>query len=172
MNPILQAARRSRVVDLVLFGLIVLALLVVVAILPEPVVTHLEGRARAIDGDSLVLEGSEIRLQGIDAPEARQSCTKNGAAWSCGREAARQLARLMRSGSVRCEAYDRDQHNRLLATCWVGDVEINRRLVEQGWAVSFGRYHAAEREAQNAKRGLWAGEFDRPRDWRAEHMGN
>jgi len=78
----------------------------------------------------------------------------------------------MRGSSIRCKAYDRDQHSRWLATCWVGDVEINRRLVEQGWAVSFGRYHAAERDAQKAKRGLWAGEFDRPSDWRAEHMGN
>jgi endonuclease YncB( thermonuclease family) len=172
MNPILRAARRSRVIDMALFGLIVLALLVVVAILPKPVATTLEGRARPIDGDSLVLEGSELRLQGIDAPEARQSCTRNGAAWSCGREAARYLARLMRGSSVRCDAYDKDQHSRWLATCWVGDVEINRRLVEQGWAVSFGRYHAAERDAQKARRGLWAGEFDRPSDWRAEHMGN
>ena len=144
----------------------------VVAILPEPVATTLEGRARAIDGDSLMLAGSEIRLQGIDAPEARQSCTKAGVAWDCGRQAARQLAGMMRNGRSRCEAYDRDKHGRLLAICWVGEVEINRWLVEQGWAVSFGRYHAAERDARKARLGLWAGEFEQPRDWRAQHMGN
>jgi len=172
MKAILQAARRSRLIDLILFGFITLALLAVVAVLPEPLVTRLEGRIRTIDGDSLMLAESEIRLQGIDAPEARQSCTKNGVAWDCGRQAARQLARMVAGRRARCEAWDRDQHGRLLAICWVGEVEINRRLVEQGWAVSFGRYQAAERDARKARAGLWAGEFEQPSDWRAEHKRN
>lgn len=33
------------------------------------------GYPRIVDGDTVVLNGKNIRLQGIDAPETRQTCT-------------------------------------------------------------------------------------------------
>jgi len=42
-------------------------------------------------------------------------------------------------------------------------------LVRQGWAVAFGNsplYASAEAEARKAKRGIWAGTFERPSQWR------
>ena len=50
----------------------------------------------------------------------------------------------------------------------MGEVELNRWLVEEGWAVSFGGYQGAERTARTARKGVWAGEFLRPADWRAD----
>lgn len=48
-----------------------------------------QGVASVIDGDTLEIHGSRIRLHGIDAPESRQACTEsNGAAWRCGQAAA------------------------------------------------------------------------------------
>jgi endonuclease YncB( thermonuclease family) len=32
------------------------------------------GYPRIVDGDTVVLNGKNIRLQGIDAPETRQTC--------------------------------------------------------------------------------------------------
>jgi endonuclease YncB( thermonuclease family) len=34
---------------------------------------------------------------------------------------------------------------------------------------SRGRYASAEREARQARRGLWAGSFEQPAEWRRAH---
>jgi hypothetical protein len=39
-------------------------------------------------------------------------------------------------------------------------------MVEAGWALAYGGYDAAQANARNARKGIWAGEFERPRDWR------
>src|SRR5918992_4757425 len=52
-------------------------------------VTVTPGAVDIIDGDSFRRSKDEIRLNGIDAPEYRQSChDKAGRDWDCGREAA------------------------------------------------------------------------------------
>lgn len=130
-----------------------------------------QGKMRAIDGDSFHLGADEIRLVGIDAPEGRQTCEKDGRSWACGEEAKRRLVTLVGGREIKCDVEDRDKHGRLLAVCRVGEVDINRWMVEQGWAVSYGRYLDAERAAERARRGIWAGRFERPRDWRDRNMG-
>ena len=167
MTRLIRRARRNRLVDFVLFALIVLALLAVVALLPEPELRQASGRARVIDGDSLALDGIEVRLKGIDAPELAQTCMRSGRAWPCGREAAERLRGLLRGRTVVCAGARRDGHGRLLAVCRIGESEINRRMVEIGWAVSSDDYAGAERRARAAGRGIWAGPFERPADWRA-----
>ena len=50
------------------------------------------GDAEVKDGDTLSLGARDIRLFGIDAPEARQMCARaDGTPWACGR-AARSVA--------------------------------------------------------------------------------
>ena len=68
----------------------------------------LVGSATAIDGDSLSMGDTEIRLFGIDAPEARQTCTRDGAAWNCGLDAAALLANLVEGKSLTCQQRDTD----------------------------------------------------------------
>lgn len=128
------------------------------------------GNAAVIDGDSLRLQGREIRLFGIDAPEIRQTCTsgKDKQEFNCGKKAAMHLKSLTKQGNVKCEGSDLDKFDRLLAICSVGDVEINRKMVSDGWAVAFGAYYAEESEADRAQRGLWKGEFQSPSQWRRD----
>ena len=45
------------------------------------------GKVRIIDGDTLEVGGKRVRLFGIDAPEAKQTCTVDGKEWRCGEEA-------------------------------------------------------------------------------------
>ena len=169
LKRLFDITRMSRRADLLLFALIVVGLLGALALLPARHTDEPSGRGHAIDGDSIEVDGVEIRLQGIDAPEAEQMCTRAGRSWACGREAARRLRQKLRAGPVRCEGSEDDQHDRLLARCWQGKTDLNRWLVEQGWAVSFGGYQGAERQARRNKRGIWAGEFQRPVEWREDN---
>lgn len=160
--------RRGRRHEILILGGLVVLLLVINVILPEPEPREVEGRARVIDGDSLIVDGVEIRLKGIDAPEVDQTCEREGSPWSCGKEAVRRLRFFVRAAVVTCSGRSYDKHGRLLAVCKIGDRNVNRWLVDEGWAVSFGDYQAAESKARRERRGVWSGPFKRPADWRAE----
>jgi endonuclease YncB( thermonuclease family) len=127
----------------------------------------LSGQARIIDGDSLMVQGREIRLQSIDAPEFNQVCQRSGRDYSCGRESRDFLERAVRGRDIACNGSEEDRYRRLLAICMVGDEEVNALMVKAGWAVSYGGYLEEEAAAARAGAGLWAGTFDRPREWRA-----
>jgi endonuclease YncB( thermonuclease family) len=130
----------------------------------------LAGAAEAIDGDSLRLLGEELRLEGIDAPEYRQSCRdRTGGEVACGRQARRALAAMLALGNVSCTVSRADRYGRGLARCRQGDAEINAAMVRQGNAVSYGAYQAEEAEAKAAGRGIWALSFERPEAWRKSH---
>ena len=64
----------------------------------------LVGTASVIDGDTIELHGKRIRLDGIDAPEGRQSCVRNGARLPCGRHAALHLSDRIGRRPVSCDA--------------------------------------------------------------------
>lgn len=107
-----------------------------------------------------------IRLVGIDAPEFGQPF---------GRQAARGLASKVAGRMVRIEDRGIDQHGRLLGRIHVDGRDINREMIADGWAWTFGYAAdeedlAAEAEARRRRSGLWA---DRqptpPAEWRAQH---
>lgn len=167
-----RPSRRRRSADLALALAVLGAVALAAAYLPGlgPART-LEGAARVADGDSLVLGSERIRLQGIDAPELAQLCARGGGDYPCGREARDALLRLVAGRAVSCESRQRDRYDRVLARCRAGPLDLNRAMVEAGWAVSYGDYRDAEDAARRAGKGLWAGSFDRPQDWRRVHGG-
>lgn len=123
------------------------------------------------DGDTITLGVERIRLRGIDAPEYDQTCRKAGGDYACGRRARDQLKALVAGKRVTCEGWERDRYGRLLAVCSADGRDLNGALVEAGWAVSYGGYEAEEDAARRQGAGLWAGSFERPRDWRDTHGG-
>ena len=124
-----------------------------------------EGRAVAVDGDSLLIDGERLRLEGIDAPELDQTCSRGGTVWACGREARRALRKLVASGVV-CQTSRVDRYDRWLARCTAGGQYVAERMVLIGLAVDYGRFHAEASDAQRRGVGMWAGQFDDPQDWR------
>lgn len=132
-------------------------------------VENVQGRVEVVDGDSLRMAGDDIRLSGIDAPELHQTCFRGAAEEPCGRAARAALLELVGRAPVTCAVSGRDRYDRKLAVCKAGEVEINRAMVRAGQAVAYGDYESEEDEARRARRGVWAGRFERPADWRARH---
>ncbi|MDA7946051.1 MAG: thermonuclease family protein [Hyphomicrobiaceae bacterium] len=166
MGFLLRRTRSSKLLDFLAFSVIIVAMLGLLWLLPEPVSESVAGAPRVIDGDSLRVHGRNIRLLGIDAVERDQTCRRNGAEWPCGAEAARALRNRLQGKLVTCSGNEHDKHDRLLAICRIGKDDINRWLVRQGWAVSYGRYMTDEDAAKRARRGIWSGTFVAPLDWR------
>jgi endonuclease YncB( thermonuclease family) len=131
----------------------------------------LSGRYTINDGDSLEYKGERLRLRGIDAPELSQTCNdKFGMQYECGREAKRALQKLIGSSDMSCNLTSTDRYNRKLAYCTIEGLDINKEMVRLGWAVAYtdhvSTYTLAEREARNERRGIWAGTFEKPADYR------
>ena len=65
--------------------------------------------AQAISGDTMVIDGREVRLYGAIAPHPNQQCHTDNISWSCGRDAWRALKRLTHnSGTDRIARRSRD----------------------------------------------------------------
>ena len=130
------------------------------------------GTARVLDGDTIDVGVVRIRLHGIDAPEAGQTCgTQDGGTWACGTASTDRLAQLIEGRQVECEALDRDPYGRIIGRCFHGGVDKNALLVEEGLAWAFRRfsddYVEQEDQARMARVGIWQGEAEAPWDYRA-----
>ncbi|MBI3435571.1 MAG: thermonuclease family protein [Proteobacteria bacterium] len=130
------------------------------------------GVAHVTDGDSLVIDGTRIRIWGIDAPEYDQICgDTSGRDYRCGQAATRALLGRLRGASVTCHARERDRYDRIVAQCMLGKEDIGRWMVGEGWAIAYPNaaqhaYAADQEVARRARRGLWQGKFEEPARWR------
>ena len=132
----------------------------------------LTGVASVIDGDTLEIHGTRIRLFGIDAPESGQLCTReSGERWRCGQQAALALSDQIGRATITCIGRDTDRYGRLIAVCRSRGVDLNGWMVAQGWALAYRRYSmeyvSAENQAARLRRNIWSGRFDMPWEWRA-----
>lgn len=102
--------------------------LALVMFLPVPAFADITGQARVIDGDTLEIDGQRIRLHGIDAPENRQLCRRDGEFWWCGEDATSALKAFLGSRPVSCEELGRDRYRRVVAKCAVDGADTRHRL--------------------------------------------
>lgn len=118
-------------------------------------------RVAVIDGDTLKLHDSIIRLQGVEAPPRGHSCRKvDGTGFDCGAAAASALADLVRGRTVVCHMSGRDSAGFTQGMCEAGETDLNRRLVAEGWArarADVPAFSDEEHRAQSEQRGLWRG---------------
>ena len=127
----------------------------------------LNGPARVIDGGTVEIGGTEIRLYGIDAPGPGQACARDGRPYDCAQEAGWALAERVGRHWLRCQERGQDASGRTRATCaLVNDIDVNAHMVRQGWALARRdeepAYGALEELARGERLGLWAGTFDPP----------
>lgn len=129
-----------------------------------------EGMPTVIDGDTIEVAHTRIRLFGIDAPEKRQSCQSVNGDWPCGQVALRELSNRLEGKSVTCTEHGHDRYKRMIATCESGTEDIGAWMVGQGWALAYRHYSSAylpqEEWAKANGLGIWRGAFVNPWDWR------
>lgn len=159
--------RWRRLLDLCLAVTLLAGTAFIAAQVEQFVGETISGAVRVVDGDTLAFGDWRLRLIGIDAPELKQRCRKNNADYQCGLDAAAHLRALVK-GQVDCRTEGSDRYRRALVRCQSGGVDINSAMVRSGYAVAYGDYQMAEAKARSEGAGLWAGEFARPADWRAE----
>ena len=144
-------------------------------------------RVRVLDGDTVTHpDHGRVRLAGIDAPELGQPARDAaGRHFDAGRTASEALAAHLRARQragwrlrLRIEPGSRDRHRRRIGVLLLlrrGECEdVCAWLVRQGWAAAEyppPDYRQEERLAQAAGAGLWAGEWQRPRRFRAGGRG-
>src|SRR5258708_22066748 len=133
----------------------------------------LAGQASVIDGDTLEIHRTRIRLWGIDAPESSQLCRGDDSLqYRCGAKAANDLDAFIARRPVSCTPISLDQYRRTVATCSAAGADVGEWLVRSGLALDWpqyskGKYDAAQRDAEHADRGMWAGSYVEPWLYRA-----
>lgn len=144
----------------------------------------------AIDGDTLFVDGFQLRLLGIDAVERDQSCRSlpaRGAATqsACGEQARQQLQSLVAGSTVTCMAPDRNAFSEgtfgyRLVECHamrpgMQPIDLAQQLLAKGWALEYlngayvnnGPYRNDRVLAEHDNAGVWPLCTPRPDVWRA-----
>jgi endonuclease YncB( thermonuclease family) len=116
-----------------------------------------------VDGQTLRLRESVIRLHGVVAPTRGQECSgSDGTRFDCGAAASEALAALVRGHAVACRLDGRDSAGFPQGNCEAAGVSLNRAVVASGWARADS--HASDLAAEEASAraqhlGIWrAGE--------------
>jgi len=109
------------------------------------------------DGDTItvLLDKTQhrIRLEGIDCPESHQDF---------GTAAKKAIADKVFGKEVTIKWTSRDKYKRILGEVYLGNRRINLEIVQEGFAWHYTQYSKdqtlanAEKEAKEAKRGLWS----------------
>jgi len=129
---------------------------------------------RVVDGDTIIVKRSDgqegmserVRLLLIDTPE---SVHPEKEPEYYGEESSDYVKGLLKEGdSVTLEIGEdeRDKYDRLLAHIWVDDMNLNKHLVEEGYAkVAFvfepntkyvDEFYRAEEKARESAKGVWS----------------
>lgn len=133
----------------------------------------ISGRARVITGSVLLINGLHVKMYGIDAPDITQTCANHfGTGYYCGRESRTWLQNWISNREVTCHILGDVQKGWATGVCFVDDnrYDVAAVVVNAGWAVAFTQntdvYVEYEQQARTNRRGLWAGTFYKPWDWR------
>jgi len=125
---------------------------------------------KVVDGDTIHLNGEKIRFTGIDTPELKQTCIKEGVINPCGVTAKEILIEKISDNQVECISEGRDRYKRTLAECFVNDESLSSYLVRSGYAFAYRKYSNKyipdEDYAKVNQIGMWSMEFDYPWDYR------
>ncbi len=110
----------------------------------------IQGHAHVVDGDTVTIQKTQIRLFGIDAPELSHPYGKK-AKW--------ELVSLCKGQVIRAEILERDAHGRTVALCTLPDGrDLSAEMVKAGLAIDWPKYSGGKYrsiEVPNARKKMW-----------------
>lgn len=120
------------------------------------------------------IDGERHALYGIDAPSLGQTCRNaSSGLWACGTDARKAVARFLEGQSVSCQAVLASAEGPTASRCEVDGVDLAGWVVENGWAVVDSSVDTSletvQATARGAQKGLWAGWFETPSEWRSRN---
>lgn len=160
------------------FRTLLLILSFLVAVSAQCVAQTFTAKVIAVmDGDTLLLlrggKPLRLRMAEIDAPEVAHSTQD---AQPYGEQSRQSLADMVMGKQVQVESRAVDSYGRIVAKVFVDGLDVNAEQVRRGLAWEYTRFHAnktlmaLQREAQQARRGMWAGSGNiEPSLWRKQH---
>lgn len=83
----------------------------------------LDGLARVVDGDTIVVARERVRLRNFDAPELSDPG---------GPEASQTLAAIIAGRQVHCDPVARDRYGRTVALCQVDGLDLGKAMRAAG----------------------------------------
>lgn len=108
------------------------------------------GRVYVVDGDTLTIQNTQVRLFGIDAPELDHPYGKN---------AKGALLSLCKGHDVRAEIIDQDTHGRTVARCYLADGrDLSAEMVKLGLAIDWAKFSNGQYrslELPGVRKKLW-----------------
>jgi len=112
--------------------------------------SSVSGPAYVVDGDTLVIQGTQIRLFGIDAPELDHPYGSN-AKWA--------LVSLCKGQMIHAEIAAQDDHGRTVARCVLGDGrDLSAEMVKLGLAIDWPKFSGGKYlglEMPGVRKKLW-----------------
>ena len=122
------------------------------------------------DGDTIKINGEKIRFSGIDTPELKQTCSKQGIKTLCGITAKKILKDKIADNKIVCIREGKDQYKRTLAECFVNNESLSSYLVRSGYAFAYRKYSkkfiSDEEFAKANNLGMWSMKFQYPWEYR------
>jgi endonuclease YncB( thermonuclease family) len=117
---------------------------------------QINGVASVVDGDTIEIHGSRIRLSGFNAPERGKRCGDTNVY----QKATLYLSDQIGAKTVTCDVSGTDRYDRAVAICSVKGSDIGDIMVGAGWArdwprYSRGKYAQAEATARQGGKGIW-----------------
>jgi endonuclease YncB( thermonuclease family) len=148
-----------------------ITLIILLTLSLKVIAGEISGVPSITDGDTIKILNKRIRLHGIDTPEKKQICIRNSEKYNCGIEATKALKKKIGGKLVFCKVQEKlDRYKRHIGICFLEDVDINKWMVRNGYAVAYRRYSKNyiedENYAKKNKIGLWSGHFIHPEKWR------
>ena len=83
------------------------------------------------DADTIVVDGTPVRLNGVDAPELK---TRSG------KDAKRWMVNYLRGKEVTCDLNGEKTYDRWVGVCYVDGVDIGAAVIAAGHALDCRRY--------------------------------
>ena len=110
----------------------------------------IEGPAYVTDGDTITIQGTQVRLYGIDAPELDHPYGKK-AKWA--------MVRLCRGHRIRAEVAEEDTYGRTVAKCFLPDgSDLSAEMVKLGLAIDWPKFSGGQYshlEITGVRKKLW-----------------